>query len=66
MALTDTEILAWKLKLDNMSQIELAELQRFAPPGHPVFDSRTVLYPHFAALFRGLTPEISKSIGWDR
>jgi len=54
-------------KINNMTQIEMARLWRFAPSGHPYFDSRLPYYEVFAARFRelgGFTPGISKAIGW--
>lgn len=63
--MTEEEIQQWKSKLDSMSQIELARLWRFAEVGSPVFDSSLPIYEHFQNLFKGMTPEISKTIGWD-
>lgn len=65
--MTEQEINEWKVRIDNMSQIEMAHLHRFAPSGHVLFDLRYSLHDYFAARFRGLggmTTEISKSIGW--
>lgn len=65
--MNEAEIQAWKTKIDGMSQTELARLQRFAPAGHPVFRSNLPLYMHFRKVFRekgGMTPEVSKAIGW--
>jgi hypothetical protein len=66
--LTPTEIESWKRKLDAMDQVEMARLYRFAPIGHPVFNSDNNLYEYFKAKFKelgGMTPEVSKEIGWD-
>ena len=63
----EKEINEWKEKIDNMSQWEMARLQRFAPSGHPVFDATLPLYDRFEKRFKelgGMTPAISKSIGW--
>lgn len=64
---SEQEIQEWKEKLQNMSQIEMARLFRFAPGGHPVFDTKLPLYEIFEKRFKelgGMTPEISKAIGW--
>jgi hypothetical protein len=55
----------WEAKLDVMSQRELARLHRFAPSGHPVFDTGLPLHTYFKTKFNGMTPELSKAIGWD-
>lgn len=55
--------------INNLSQIELARLYRFAPSGHPYFDSHLPLYEIFLERFTslgGMTTEISKAIGWDQ
>lgn len=62
----DEEVQMWMDRLDGMNQEELAKLQRFAPAGHPVFDCNLPLYAHFQSLFKGMTSEISKAIGWER
>ena len=62
--MTEKEIQDGKNRIDNMSQLEMARLWRFAPPGHPYFDTKLPLYKHFKARFKGFTPEISKAIGW--
>lgn len=59
----------WKDKIDSMSHIELARLLRFAPNGHPVFNNQYPLYEYSQKRFQslgGMTPEISKEIGWGR
>jgi len=51
-----------------MTQKEMARLQRFASSGHPVFDFSLPLYERFKKRFAklgGMTPEISKKIGWE-
>jgi hypothetical protein len=53
-------------KIDEMSQEEMARLWRFAPPGHPIFDTRNGLDKYFNERFKelgGWTPEISKKLG---
>lgn len=65
--LTETEIKKWKEQIDEMSQIDMAKLRRFAPLGHPVFDSSLPLCEYFEEHFQklgGITPRISKAIGW--
>lgn len=65
--MTEQEIGEWKEGIDQMSQIEMASLRRFAPSGHPVFRCDLPLFDYFEAKFRalgGMTPEISKAIGW--
>lgn len=55
-------------RINNMSQEEMAKLWRFAPPGHPYFDTAKPYFEIFEKRFKelgGFTPEISKSIGWD-
>lgn len=58
----------WRDKIDKMDQRTMAQMQRYAPVGHPVFDNRTGLYPYFQERFKklgGMTPGASKAIGWD-
>lgn len=65
--MTDQEIVEWKAEIDQMSHAELAGLQRFAPAGHPVFDSSLPLYAYFKERFDslgGMTSEVSRRIGW--
>jgi hypothetical protein len=50
-----------------MSQIEMASLWRFAPCGHIYFDSSKPYFKVFSKRYEelgGMTPEISKAIGW--
>ena len=54
-------------KINNMSQYDMAALQRFAPSGHLYFDSTKPYHEIFHKRFKelgGMTPEISKSLGW--
>lgn len=65
--MTDSDREMWKKQIDQMSQIEMAELRRFAPSGHPVFDRNNGLSSYFNDRFQslgGFTPTISKYIGW--
>jgi hypothetical protein len=52
--------------INSMSQEEMARLFRFAPAGHPYFVTDSPLSRAFDARFKGFTPAISKSIGWDK
>jgi hypothetical protein len=60
----DREIAEHKAKIDNMTQVDMARLWRFAPSGHPYFIRDNKLSEYFASKFNGFTPEISKEIGW--
>jgi len=55
-------------EIDKLSQVEMAELYRFAPAGHPYFnESNKDVFEHFVKKFKesgGMTPKISKLIGW--
>ena len=54
-----------KSKIDNMSHIEMAQKWRFAPAGNRMLMGDTGDYFH--KVFKekgGMTPEISKIIGW--
>lgn len=66
--MTEEQIAAAKKEIDGMSQYAMASLRRFAPAGHPYFDRRNRdLADYFEAKFKergGMTPEISKSLGW--
>lgn len=56
-------------KINAMSREEMARLWRFAPPGHPYFDSSKPYWKIFVTRFDELgrfSPEISKAIGWDK
>ena len=65
--LTEQEITKHKSDIDNMTQLEMARLWRFAPAGHIYFRSDLPLYEYFKKRFDdlgGMTPGISKAIGW--
>lgn len=63
------EIEKAKKDIDGMSQTSMASLWRFAPVGHPYFNSfdNKEISEYFAMKFKekgGFTPAISKEIGW--
>ena len=70
--MTEQEIIDSKEEINKLSQIEMASLWRFAPMGHPYFtdnsdNSDNSLFTHFQERFKslgGMTPEISKELGW--
>ena len=67
IAMTEQEISEWKAHIDKMSQTEMARLYRSAPVGHPIFRADLPLFDYFKERFKklgGMTPEISKKIGW--
>ena len=63
--MTDEEIASHKTAIDAMTQEDMARLWRCAPAGHPYFQRGSGLYEHFERRFKGFTPAISKSIGWE-
>jgi len=66
---SDQEITEHKKKIDAMSQFQMARLFRFVPSGHPYFDNAIPLNDYFNKKFEergGMTPEISKQLGWER
>ena len=55
-------------EIDALSREDMARLHRFAPAGHIYFNSSLPFHKHFEERFKslgGMTPEISKQIGWD-
>jgi hypothetical protein len=55
----------WSDKINSMSRIEMARMWRYAPAGHPVFNSKLPLFEIFNKRFKelgGWSPEISKLI----
>jgi len=65
----ENEIEEWKKRIDGMGHLEMARMWRFFPSGHPVFNSQLPLFEHFQKRFKelgGMTPAISKAIGWER
>lgn len=58
----------WSEWIGTLTQQECAQLHRFAPVGHPVFNTQYPLYTKFKNRFAalgGMTPEVSKAIGWE-
>lgn len=56
-------------EINKLTQIEMAYLHRFAPAGHIYFDGRLPYAEIFKQRFNelgGMTPEISKAIGWEQ
>jgi len=54
-------------EINEMTQYQMASLWRFAPAGHPYFDSSKPFFKVFDKRFRelgGMTPEISKNLGF--
>ncbi len=65
--LTNEQIEAHKKQIDAMDVVQLAKFRRYAPAGHVYFDRTTPLYLYFENRFQslgGMTPELSKQIGW--
>jgi len=55
-------------KINKMSHEEMCRLWRFAPSGHPYFDTSLPYFKIFEKRYLklgGMTPQISKSIGWE-
>lgn len=68
MASKIDQIKTEKAKIDAMSREEMCRLYRFAPAGHPYFESQSPLWEHFEKRFKalgGFSPAISKAIGWE-
>jgi hypothetical protein len=56
-------------EIDKMSRIEMASLIRFATPGHKYFRNDYPLNMYFMDKWYkigGMSPEISKEIGWNK
>lgn len=56
------------MRINSMSREEMARLWRFAPSGHPYFDTTLPYYEIFKKRFDelgGFSPAISKAIGLD-
>ena len=57
-----------KKKINEMTYLEMGRVYRFSPSGHPYFTD-PVLNKHFMKRFKslgGMTPGLSKSIGWNK
>jgi len=57
-----------KKEIDEMTQYQMARSWRFSPAGS-VYFKRGPIFDYFEKSFKekgGMTPEISKSIGWGR
>lgn len=67
MKISDVELAKETNEINNMSQIEMASLHRFALAGHIYFRNDLPFNEIFKKRFKelgGMTPEISKQIGW--
>ena len=65
--LTKAEVAHWSKVIDRMTHEQLARHLRFGPPGHPIFRSGSPLPDLFKKRFKafgGMTPAMSKRIGW--
>lgn len=65
--MTEQEIIKHKEAIDKLSARFMAWLWRNAPSGHLYFDRNFPLADYFIQKFQekgGMTPEISKEIGW--
>ena len=63
----ENEIQDLKLKIDGMTHREMCVLYRFSPIGHSFFNKKNPISEYFDKKFKelgGMTPELSKSIGW--
>lgn len=63
--MTEQEINESHDRIDRMSQYDMASLWRFAPAGHPYFDSTLPFSEHFHRRFKelgGFTTAISKAL----
>ena len=67
---TDDQMRKMVRDIGRLSQVDCARLLRFSPSGHPYFRSDLPLVSKaFEARFKalgGMTPEISKFIGWEK
>jgi hypothetical protein len=70
MSFTDDQQRKMVRDIGKLTQVECARLQRFAPNGHPYFRIDMPLVSNaFEAHFKavgGMTPAVSKFIGWDK
>jgi hypothetical protein len=66
---TDDQMRKIVRDISALTQLDCARLLRFAEVGHPYFRSDLPLNDIFNAHFKimgGMTPEISKFIGWEK
>jgi hypothetical protein len=66
---TDDQLRKMMRDIKELTQTDCARLNRFAPAGHPYFRSDLPLNDIFNAHFKsvgGMTPEVSKFIGWEK
>ena len=66
--MTPEEIQKHTDEINAMSHYDMASLSRYAPSGHPYFDSTLPLWSIFNARFKelgGWNPQLSKDIGWN-
>lgn len=64
---TEKTVEELKSEIDRLTRVEMARLWRFAKVGHPYFQGE--LYEHFKNRFDslgGMSPTISKEIGWTK
>lgn len=62
---SEDEIKMWEERLPNLTHFEMARLYRYAPMGHPLFNTSLGMYPRFEKKFAeygGMTSSISKEI----
>jgi hypothetical protein len=55
-------------RIYGLTHIDMAHKWRFAPAGHPWFDTTKPYFKHFERRFKrlgGMTTTISKEIGWE-
>jgi hypothetical protein len=65
--MTPEDIDLHKLAIGQLDHTDMAIIHRFAPSEHPFFTVDTGLSKYFNDRFKklgGMTPEISKLIGW--
>lgn len=66
--MTPEDIKHWKLIIDSMDHEKMVHNLRFLPAGHPIFVNDE-LYNYFNKRldeFGGITPEISKLVGFSK
>ena len=67
---TDDQLRKMVRDINELTQLDCARLQRFSPHGHPYFRGDIPIVSRaFEVRFKtvgGMTPEISKFIGWEK